>query len=80
MECSVGLLTKETCHKETYGKVSKDLINFNELDGESQELLSLMLNSDNINTLCEYHKKSFCSNLTTFLEPPVVIHLIITKL
>lgn len=59
MECSVGILTEETCHQETYGKVKKDLISFIDIDEETQQILQLRLNSDNIRTLCEFHKKKY---------------------
>lgn len=56
MECSVGELIGEECHKCVYGTVAKDIKLISALSEEDQHLLALRTNSADILTICRYHE------------------------
>lgn len=55
MECSVGLLTGELCHKPDYQPFSKEIYKISDLRESEQLLLELRLSSE-LETICNNHK------------------------
>jgi hypothetical protein len=55
MKCSIGIVTREECHKTTYGAVNKELTLFSELSEEKQSVLKFRLGECDISSICKYH-------------------------
>ncbi len=58
MECSLGVLTSELCHKSEYQPFSKDIYKVSDLNVSEQLLLELRLSSK-LETICNYHKLKY---------------------
>ena len=55
MNCFVGEVTQEECHKQDYKAVPKELISLNDLRKDQQTLLKLRVSTE-ISNICHYHK------------------------
>lgn len=62
MNCFVGEVTQEQCHKQDYKPVPKELISLSDLSEDQQTLLKLRV-SPEIKNICHYHK---CKYLDKF--------------
>lgn len=58
MDCFVGVLTGEQCHKQDYQSVPKEVIRMSELSEDSQMLLKLRISKE-IDSICHYHKYKY---------------------
>ena len=56
MECSIGIVTREECHKTTYGAVNKQLTLVSELGEEKQTVLKLRLGECDLRSICKHHE------------------------
>lgn len=55
MECSLGMITSELCHKRCYKPYSEKIFNIKEISENDQLLLKLRVSSD-LTTICSFHK------------------------
>jgi hypothetical protein len=56
MECSKGIVTREECHKTTYGAVNEELTLLSELSEERQTVLKLRLGECGFSSICNYNE------------------------